>query len=76
MRSHSLLFKQKLSNGFVIFTAIWSSAIMPIAPSYAKMLSPDELPSLGSEPLPVDNNKTERFLAEHSKKAADFISSI
>ena len=65
--------KQKLSNGFVLFTAIWSSVIVPITPSYAKMLSPDELPTLGSDSAPTDDHKVEQFIAEYSQSAAHFI---
>lgn len=43
--------RHKISNGFVLLTAIWSSAIMPVMPSYAKMLTPDDLPTLGSDPV-------------------------
>ncbi|RXN69861.1 hypothetical protein D0Z62_17630 [Providencia rettgeri] len=66
--------RHRLSNGFVIFTAIWSSAVMPVMPSYAKMLSPDELPTLGGDSLPLDDNKTEQLIAEYSQSAARFIS--
>ncbi|HBO22441.1 MAG TPA: hypothetical protein DD649_06070, partial [Providencia sp.] len=65
--------KHKLSNGFVLFTAIWSSVIVPITPSYAKMLSPDELPTLGSDSAPTDDHKVEQFIAEYSQSAAHFI---
>lgn len=38
--------RHQISNGFVLFTAIWSSAVMPVMPSYAKTLTPDDLPTL------------------------------
>ncbi|MEX9870090.1 invasin domain 3-containing protein [Providencia huaxiensis] len=66
--------RHKISNGFVLFTAIWSSAIMPVMPSYAKMLTPDDLPILGSDHLLTDDNKAEKFVAEYSQSAARFIS--
>ncbi len=66
--------RHKISNGFVLFTAIWSSAIMPVIPSYAKMLTPDDLPTLGSDPVLTDDDKTEKLVAEYSQSAARFIS--
>ncbi|HBC7430230.1 TPA: inverse autotransporter beta domain-containing protein [Providencia rettgeri] len=72
-----LTLRHKLSNGFVLFTAIWSSAIMPVMPSYAKMLTPDDLPTLGSDSVLSNSNsndKTEKFIAEYSQSAARFIS--
>ncbi|HHE8320300.1 TPA: invasin domain 3-containing protein [Providencia rettgeri] len=68
------ILRHKISNGFVLFTAIWSSAVMPVMPSYAKMLTPDELPTLGSDPVLTDDGKTEKFIAEYSQSAARFIS--
>ncbi|MEY0429894.1 invasin domain 3-containing protein [Providencia rettgeri] len=68
--------RHKISNGFVLFTAIWSSAVMPVIPSYAKMLTPDDLPTLGSDSVLSNSNddKTEKFIAEYSQSAARFIS--
>ncbi|MBQ0365293.1 invasin domain 3-containing protein [Providencia rettgeri] len=68
--------RHKISNGFVFFTAIWSSAVMPVMPSYAKMLTPDDLPTLGSDAVLSNSNddKTEKFIAEYSQSAARFIS--
>lgn len=66
--------RHKISNGFVLFIAIWSSAIMPVMPSYAKMLTPDDLPTLGSDPVLTNDDKTEKLIAEYSQSAARFIS--
>ncbi|ENA0806843.1 invasin domain 3-containing protein [Providencia rettgeri] len=66
--------RHKISNGFVLLTAIWSSAIMPVMPSYAKMLTPDDLPTLGSDPVLTNDDKTEKLIAEYSQSAARFIS--
>ncbi|HGN1706767.1 TPA: invasin domain 3-containing protein [Providencia rettgeri] len=74
MSLRSLPLRQRISNSFILFTATWSSVIMPVMPSYGKMLTPDELPTLASEPILTDDNKTERFLAEQSKNAANFLS--
>lgn len=68
------ILRHKISNGFVLFTAIWSSAIMPVMPSYAKMLTPDDLPTLGSDPVLTNDDKTEKLIAEYSQSAARFIS--
>lgn len=65
--------KQKLANGFVIFTAIWSSVIMPVIPAYAKMLDNKELPSLGSDQI-IDENNTEHLAAEYTKTVGTFLS--
>ncbi|WP_353244207.1 inverse autotransporter beta domain-containing protein, partial [Providencia sp.] len=73
MSSASLTVKQKIANGFVIFTAIWSSAIMPVIPSYAKMLDNNDLPSLGSDNIIAEDN-TERLVAEYSKTLGTFLS--
>ncbi|MTC69345.1 invasin domain 3-containing protein [Providencia sp. wls1914] len=73
MSSASLTVKKKLANGFVIFTAIWSSAIMPVIPSYAKMLDNNDLPSLASENNVTEDN-TERLVAEYSKTLGSFLS--
>ncbi|HEQ1860061.1 TPA: inverse autotransporter beta domain-containing protein, partial [Providencia alcalifaciens] len=73
MSSASLTVKQKLANGFVIFTAIWSSAIMPVIPSYAKMLDNNDLPALASEHNVTEDN-TERLVAEYSKTLGTFLS--
>ncbi|WPA92617.1 invasin domain 3-containing protein [Providencia zhijiangensis] len=73
MSSTSLTVKKKLANGFVIFTAIWSSAIMPVIPSYAKMLDNNDLPSLASENNVTEDN-TERLVAEYSKTLGSFLS--
>ncbi|MEX9602714.1 MULTISPECIES: invasin domain 3-containing protein [unclassified Providencia] len=66
--------RHQISNGFVLFTAIWSSAVMPVMPSYAKMLTPDNLPTLGSDPVLTNDDKTAQFIAEYSQSAARFIS--
>ncbi|MGG7474381.1 inverse autotransporter beta domain-containing protein [Providencia sp. R1] len=66
--------RHQISNGFVLFTAIWSSAVMPVMPSYAKTLTPDDLPTLGSDPVLTDDDKTEKLVAEYSQSAARFIS--
>ncbi|HHR6131152.1 TPA: inverse autotransporter beta domain-containing protein [Providencia alcalifaciens] len=68
-----LTVKQKLANGFVIFTAIWSSIIMPVVPAYAKMLDNKELPSLGSDQI-INEDNTERLVAEHTKTVGTFLS--
>ncbi|UBX50823.1 inverse autotransporter beta domain-containing protein [Providencia alcalifaciens] len=68
-----LTVKQKLANGFVIFTAIWSSVIMPVVPAYAKMLDNKELPSLGSDQI-LNEDNTERLAAEHTKTIGTFLS--
>lgn len=49
---------------------------MPVMPSYAKMLTPDDLPTLGSDSVLSNSNddKTEKFIAEYSQSAARFIS--
>lgn len=59
--------RHRLSNGFVIFTAIWSSAVMPVMPSYAKMLSPDELPTLGGDSLLLMTIKPNSLLLSIAK---------
>ncbi|MTC22490.1 MULTISPECIES: inverse autotransporter beta domain-containing protein [unclassified Providencia] len=68
-----LTVKQKLANRFVIFTAIWSSVIMPVVPAYAKMLDNKELPSLGSDQI-INEDNTERLTAEHTKTIGTFFS--
>ncbi len=73
MSPASLTVKQKIANGFVIFTAIWSSAIMPVIPSYAKMLDNNDLPTLGSDNIIAEDN-TERLVAEYSKTLGTFLS--
>ncbi|WP_323084297.1 invasin domain 3-containing protein [Providencia alcalifaciens] len=73
MSPSSLTVKQKLANGFVIFTAIWSSVIMPVVPAYAKMLDNKELPSLGSDQI-INEDNTERLVAEHTKTVGTFLS--
>ena len=73
MNPASLTVKQKIANGFVIFTAIWSSAIMPVIPSYAKMLDNNDLPTLGSDNIIAEDN-TERLVAEYSKTLGTFLS--
>lgn len=64
---------QKVSKIFMLMTAVWCSAIMPVMPSYAKMLTANELPNLNSS-LEEPENNLERSLAETSKTAATYLS--
>ncbi|WP_272666241.1 MULTISPECIES: inverse autotransporter beta domain-containing protein [unclassified Providencia] len=70
--------KPKQPNRLVLSTAIWSVAIAPIMPSYAKMLSTDDLPTLGSSATQFEGTQpedsTEHFLAEYGQNAANFAS--
>lgn len=43
------LFKKKRTRPFILLMAIWSSTIMPALPSYAKMLTLNELPYLDGD---------------------------
>ncbi|WP_294104672.1 inverse autotransporter beta domain-containing protein [Providencia sp.] len=76
MGPSSSTLKLKLSNSFVLFTAIWSAAIVPAMPSYAKMLNLEDLPTLGSDAIQFEEiqpeDSTERFLAEYGQNAANF----
>ncbi|HBC7430231.1 TPA: inverse autotransporter beta domain-containing protein [Providencia rettgeri] len=70
--------KPKQPNRLVLSTAIWSVAIAQIMPSYAKMLSTDDLPTLGSSATQFEGTQpedsTEHFLAEYGQNAANFAS--
>ena len=70
--------KPTFSNRLALAAAIGSIAIMPAIPSYAQILSTDNLPTLGSDafqfdPLPSSDG-TERFLAKYGQNAANLTS--
>lgn len=65
--------KKKFPAPVALLMAAWSLTIMPTLPSDAKMLTPDELPLLGS-PIPkLESNDGERHLAQYSKTAATWL---
>ncbi|EMH0062747.1 inverse autotransporter beta domain-containing protein [Providencia rettgeri] len=66
--------KDKRSHPLALFMAAWSLTIMPMLPSYAKMLEPKELPLLGSAVENPENSTMERDLAQYSKTTATLLS--
>ncbi|EPO2453041.1 inverse autotransporter beta domain-containing protein [Providencia rettgeri] len=65
--------KKKFPAPLALLVATGSLAIMSTLPSDAKMLTPDELPLLGS-PIPkLESNDGERNLAQYSKTAATWL---
>ncbi|ENR5393434.1 TPA: inverse autotransporter beta domain-containing protein [Providencia rettgeri] len=65
--------KKKFPAPLALLVATWSLTIMPTLSSDAKMLTPDELPLLGS-PIPkLESNDGERNLAQYSKTAASWL---
>ncbi|WP_272539585.1 inverse autotransporter beta domain-containing protein [Providencia sp. PROV197] len=67
--------KNKFPTLCALLMAVGPLAMVPILPSYAKMLTPDELPILGSPNQMAENNDGERNLAQYSKTAATLIAS-
>ncbi|XVH59140.1 inverse autotransporter beta domain-containing protein [Providencia hangzhouensis] len=72
--------KPTFSNRLALAATIGSIAIMPAIPSYAQILSTDNLPTLGLgsdafqfDPLPSSDG-TERFLAKYGQNAANLTS--
>ncbi|MBO1916228.1 hypothetical protein J4727_10780 [Providencia rettgeri] len=43
--------KPKLPNSLLLSTAIWSTAILPMVPSYAQIVHLDDLPTLGGQAI-------------------------
>ncbi|MEQ5318632.1 hypothetical protein ABN239_16480 [Providencia vermicola] len=62
--------RHKISNGFVLFTTIWSSAIILVMASHAKMLTSDDLLTLVNIPVLTDDNKVGQFITEYSQSDA------
>ncbi|MEW2740328.1 inverse autotransporter beta domain-containing protein [Providencia sp. PROV130] len=65
--------KKKFTVPLALLIAVWSLTIMPTLPSDAKMLTPDELPILGSSLPTLESNDSERNLAQYSKTAASWL---
>ncbi|MCD2529502.1 MULTISPECIES: inverse autotransporter beta domain-containing protein [Providencia] len=82
MNPPSSKLKPKLPNCLLFSTAIWSTAIVPMVPSYAQIAHLDDLPTLGSNAIQFEGpqpeaqleDSTERFLAEYGQNAANFAS--
>ncbi|HHE6470093.1 TPA: inverse autotransporter beta domain-containing protein [Providencia rettgeri] len=78
MNAPSSKLKPKLPNRLVLSTAIWSTAIVPVVPSYAQITHLNDLPTLGSHAIQFEESQpedsTERFLAEYGQNAANFAS--
>ncbi|MEX0423995.1 inverse autotransporter beta domain-containing protein [Providencia rettgeri] len=82
MNPPSSKLKPTLPNSLLLSTAIWSTAIVPMVPSYAQIVHLDDLPTLGSQAIQFEGTQleaqpedsTERFLAEYGQNAANFAS--
>ncbi|MBO1929278.1 hypothetical protein J4731_13765 [Providencia rettgeri] len=63
--SPSSKLKPKLPNSLLLSTAIWSTAILPMVPSYAQIVHLDDLPTLGGQAIQFEGTQpedsTERF---------------
>lgn len=71
MDNKMVKFKYKIKNHIALATAVWSMVIVPVMPSYAKMLPHNNMAD--TQQNEDNNSDNQRWLAEQAKTAATIL---